>query len=153
MRRGGRTRPKPRRMARGGAARGRTRPAPRGRQMARGGRTRPSPRGRGRQFQAGGHTHDVDIGHFYTPHGYHGDLTGSTAIGGDHRHTLNAAQPGISPRPLPGGRGRRRGGRVTHQLRRGGMPRGRQFQAGGTGGECPVGTQRSAYGTCIAMDR
>ena len=45
MRRGGRTRPKPRRMARGGAARGR-RPAPR--KMARGGRAH------GRKMPGGG---------------------------------------------------------------------------------------------------
>ena len=70
MRRGRRTRPAPRRMARGGAARG----------------GRPAPRGRGRAMARGGRA------------------------------------------PM------------------------RRFQAGGAGGECPVGTQRSAYGTCLPLD-
>ena len=59
---------------------------------------------------------------------------------------------GMNQPPCPGG-GYRGGGRMARGGRTRPVPRGRQFQAGGMGGECPVGTQRSAYGTCMAMDR
>ena len=178
-RRGGRTRPKPRgrgrAMARGGRKMpggGRTcggmgqppcpgggyrkggRPAPR--KMARGGRTRPAPRGRGRRFQAGGHSHNIGHSHTTSAHGemHYPQMDYLTASGsfdvtnGSHQHP--GGIPGPNRRPLIPGR--KRGGRVTHQLRRGGRAPMRRFQAGGAGGECPVGTQRSAYGTCLPLD-
>ena len=122
MRRGGRTRPKPRGRGRkmpgggktcggmnqppcpsGGYRRG-GRPSPRGRgrQMARGGRARPVARGRGRQMARGGRA-----------------------------------------RPVARGRGR--------QMARGGRAPARRFQAGGAGGQCPAGTDRTADGRCTPM--
>ena len=53
-------------------------------------------------------------------------------------------QKGGRTRPKPRGRGR--------AMARGGRAPMRRFQAGGAGGECPVGTQRSAYGTCLPLD-
>ena len=108
-------------------------------------------------MQAGGHSHNIGHSHTTFAHGemHHPQMNYLTASGsfdvtnGSHQHP--GGPPGPNRRPLEPA-GRRRGGRVTHQLRRGGMPRGRQFQAGGTGGECPVGTERSAYGTCLPMD-
>ena len=112
--------------------------------------------GRGRKFQAGGHSH-WDPPYIQTMPG--GTNTDSY---GQHSHWVNMTSGsqgshqhpgGINPRPgspyVPH-RGRR-GGRVRHQLRRGGRAPVRRFQQGGSG-ECPVGTQRSAYGTCLPMD-
>ena len=44
-------------------------------------------------------------------------------------------------RPAPRGRAMARGGR----------PQGRKFQAGGPGGQCPAGTDRTADGRCTPM--
>ena len=114
MRRGRRTRPAPRRMARGGAARGR----------------RPAPRGRRRRMQGGGG-------------------------GSSHNHPFSSNVQQHWGQ-YPGGQTRGTKGYSHSHMKRGGrtrpVPRGRQFQAGGASGECPLGTQRSAYGSCLPMD-
>ena len=144
----------------------------------KGGRTRPAPRGRGRKFQAGGHGHDAHTHPYQAP----SSTYGSSGVGWEwgHKHmmgnqqsmatsaSLNMGQgshqhpSGIPRPPRPGGviPGRKRGGRVTHQLRRGGRPaprgRGRKMARGGSfqgGGQsvCPAGTDRTADGRCTPM--
>ena len=129
--------------------------------MRRGGRTRPAPRGR--KFQAGGHSHNA--GH---SHGPYGDAyaSGSWDVGnGGHQHGTAPPPQVQTPLRSRGPATRRSGGRVTHQLRRGGRPaprgRGRQMARGGRaparkfqgGGQsiCPVGTERLADGRCAPM--
>ena len=133
---------------------GRTRPAPRGRQMAGG--------GRGRKFQAGGHSH----GSYTTaPAGVNADAPGyqwhqhnintlSGSLGEHESHHTHGSGTNFGMRREPGLTNiqKRRGGRVRHQLRRGGRPApiGRRFQAGGQS-VCPAGTDRTADGRCTPM--
>ena len=174
MRRG--RRPAPKRMARGGRARGRKMPGG-GRTCGgmnqppcpgggggyrKGGRTRPSSRGRGRKFQAGGHSH----GSYTTaPAGVNADAPGyqwhqhnintlSGSLGEHESHHTHGSGTNFGMRREPGLTNiqKRRGGRVRHQLRRGGRPApiGRRFQAGGQS-VCPAGTDRTADGRCTPM--
>ena len=164
-RRGGRTRPKPRGRGRAMARGGRARPAPRGR-MARGGRKMP---GGGRT--CGGMGQSPCPGGGYRRGGRPAprrmDIAGGMppprvgpGMGGPGKIR---PRPPVSGRPPCGGpglppcpaSGYRKGGRTRpkpRRMSRGGRAPMRRFQAGGAGGECPVGTQRSAYGTCLPLD-
>ena len=126
-------------MARSRRVARRTRPAQR--KMARGGRTRQAPRKMargGRKFQTGGHTHGD-----YQTVGMSGDP------GGNHQHWVTSASASLGPHQHPRGLpprqgsvipgGHRRGGKVTHKLRRGGRTRpvptrGRRMVRGGRAG-------------------
>ena len=191
MARGGRTRPTPRGRGRKMPGGGRTcggmnQPPCPGGGYRRGGRTRPAPRGRGRRFQAGGHAHDAHT-HPYNKPQFAGQSGSPTVY--DHKHNLWESSIGQTSASLNMGQGphqhgaappdevqtfrsripttRRTGGRVTHQLRRGGRTRptsrarGRQMARGGRaparrfqgGGQsiCPAGTERLADGRCTKM--
>ncbi len=137
--------------------------------MRRGGRTRPALRGRGRKMPGGGRTCG-GMGQPSCPGGGGGYRRGGRTRpaprgrrrmqggggGSSHNHPFSSNVQQHWGQ-YPGGQTRGTHGYSHSHMKRGGrtrpVPRGRQFQAGGMGGECPVGTQRSAYGTCIAMDR